>query len=68
MMQIKENVQSLHSALRRRKFLFKEDKEEVIAMNMSVFQFLLSFLAAPPSKSKATKWMNKLINKGREFE
>ncbi|MED6136620.1 hypothetical protein PIB30_057672 [Stylosanthes scabra] len=110
-MQIKENVQSLHSVLRRKKAdstvgssiaeynlftkeikknakklitslkhskfgatpLLDEDQDvanvigilrEVIEMNMSVFQSLLSFLAGPPSKSKATKWMNKLIHKG----
>ncbi|XP_016200603.1 uncharacterized protein LOC107641633 [Arachis ipaensis] len=109
-MQIKENVQSLHSALRRRKAdstigsrvaeynlltkeikknvkklitslkqsqfgaspLLNEDQDvanvisvlrEVIEMNMSVFQSLLSFLAGPLSKSKAAKWMNKLMHK-----
>ncbi|MED6171483.1 hypothetical protein PIB30_041069 [Stylosanthes scabra] len=108
-MQIKENVQSLHSSLRRRKgdstietsiseynsFSKKMKKNvhklitslkqlesklgesallnqhqdlsvlrEVIVMNMSAFQYLLSFLAGPPSKSKAAKWMNKLMKKG----
>ncbi|MED6193825.1 hypothetical protein PIB30_022873 [Stylosanthes scabra] len=108
-MQIKENVQSLHSSLRRRKadssieksvaeyssFSKKMKKNikklitslkqleskfsassllnneevisvvrEVIVMNMSVFQSLLSFLAGPPSKLKAAKWMNKLMHKG----
>ncbi|MED6193823.1 hypothetical protein PIB30_022871 [Stylosanthes scabra] len=108
-MQIKENVQSLHSSLRRRKddstieasimeyysFSKKMKKNvhklitslkqlqsklgessllnqhqdlsilrEVIVMNMSAFQSLMSFLAGPPSKSKAVKWMNKLMQKG----
>ncbi|MED6185824.1 hypothetical protein PIB30_060791 [Stylosanthes scabra] len=36
---------------------------EVIEMNMSIFQSLLSFFAGP-SKSKTTKWMNKLMHKG----
>ncbi|MED6193824.1 hypothetical protein PIB30_022872 [Stylosanthes scabra] len=112
-MQMKENVQSLHSALRRRKadscieksvseynsFSKKTRKNlnklitslkhiqsklgaspllnqlqdasilrEAIAVNMSVFQSLLSFLAGPPSKSKATKWMNKLIHKEHNSE
>ncbi|MED6193821.1 hypothetical protein PIB30_022869 [Stylosanthes scabra] len=104
-MQIKENVQSLHSSLRRRKGdscieksiaeynssskkmrknvnklitslkhlqskfgLLNQHHDlsilsEVIAMNMSVFQSLLSFLAGP-SKSKTAKWMNKLMHKG----
>ncbi|KAE9612913.1 hypothetical protein Lalb_Chr05g0212001 [Lupinus albus] len=30
---------------------------EVIAMNMSIFQSILSFLAFPSSKSKITKWL-----------
>ncbi|MED6171480.1 hypothetical protein PIB30_041066 [Stylosanthes scabra] len=107
-MQIKENVQFLHSALRRRKgdstieksvteynsFSKKMNKNlnkvitslkqlqskfgaspllneevtsvirEVIAMNMSIFQSLLTFFAGPAPKSKATKWMNKLMHKG----
>ncbi|KAI4327811.1 hypothetical protein L6164_020229 [Bauhinia variegata] len=106
MLQIKENVQALHSSLRRRKgdstiekskaeyaiFTRKMKKDskkliidlkkmeskfgvspllsadphlasvvrvlrEVIAMNISVFQSLLSFLAVPVSKAKATKWL-----------
>ena len=115
MLQIKENVQSLHSALRRRKgdssiekivaeynFFSKKMKKnakkmistlkqteskfvaspllnqdqqlvalvrvlrEVIVMNMSIFQSLLSFLTVPASKSKATKWLlvAKLMHKG----
>ncbi|XP_020979179.1 uncharacterized protein LOC107639979 [Arachis ipaensis] len=36
---------------------------EVIEMNKCVFQCLLSFLGGP-SKSKASKWMNKLMQKG----
>ena len=113
MLQIKENVQALHSALRRRKGdstieksvaeynlfskkmkknvrkvvtslkqleskfgaspLLNQDQDlasvirvhrEVIAMNMSIFQSLLSLLAGPASKSKATKWVTKLIHKG----
>ncbi|MED6193820.1 hypothetical protein PIB30_022868 [Stylosanthes scabra] len=107
-MQIKENAQFLHSALRRRKVdstieksvteynsfskkmrknlnkvitslkqlqrKFRESPllneevtsvvREVIAMNMSVFQSLLEFFAGPVPKSKATKWMNKLMHKG----
>ncbi|KAL5168714.1 hypothetical protein HKD37_11G030814 [Glycine soja] len=114
-LQTKENVQSLHSALRRRKgdssiekivaeynFFSKKMKKnakkmistlkqteskfvaspllnqdqqlvalvrvlrEVIVMNMSIFQSLLTFLAAPASKSKATKWLfvAKLMHKG----
>ncbi|KAL1315977.1 uncharacterized protein LOC107487424 [Arachis duranensis] len=107
-MQIKENVQFLHSALRRRKgdstietsiaeynsFSKKMKKNvnkvitslkqlqskfgasqllneevmsvlrEVIAMNVSIFQSLLTFFARPASKSKAAKWMNKLMHKG----
>ncbi|KAL4364846.1 uncharacterized protein DS421_7g210360 [Arachis hypogaea] len=103
-MQIKENVQSLHSSLRRRKGdscieksiaeynssskkmrknvnklitslkhlqskygILNQHQDlsilsEVIAMNMCVFQCLLSFLSGP-SKSKASKWMNKLMQK-----
>ncbi|RZC30224.1 hypothetical protein D0Y65_001701 [Glycine soja] len=115
MLQIKENVQSLHSALRRRKGdssiekiiaqynffsnkmkkiakklitslkqmerkfgvspLLNQDQQlvalvrvirEVIVMNMSIFQSLLSFLTVPASKSKATKWLlvAKLMHKG----
>ncbi|KAJ1403880.1 hypothetical protein SESBI_27004 [Sesbania bispinosa] len=115
MLQIKENVQELHSALRRRKGdssiersvaeynffirkmkksarklvtslkqmeskfgvspLLNQDQDlaslirvlrEVIKMNMSIFQSLLSFLYGPTSKSKATKWllMAKLMHKG----
>ncbi|CAK8561904.1 unnamed protein product [Lathyrus sativus] len=35
-------------------------------MNLSVFQFILSFLTVSSSKSKATKWLlvSKLIHKG----
>ncbi|KAK7253008.1 hypothetical protein RIF29_37373 [Crotalaria pallida] len=111
--QIKENVQALHSALRRRKGdssiersvaeynLFTKkvkknakklitslkqmdikfgvspvlDKDqdmaslirvlrEVIAMNMSVFQSILSFLAFPSSKSKVAMMVAKLMQKG----
>ncbi|KAL1315978.1 hypothetical protein AAHE18_05G032200 [Arachis hypogaea] len=103
-MQIKENVQSLHSSLRRRKGdscieksiaeynssskkmrknvnklitslkhlqskygILNQHQDlrilsEVIEMNMCVFQCLLSFLGGP-SKSKASKWMNKLMQK-----
>ncbi|CAL0311433.1 unnamed protein product [Lupinus luteus] len=112
---IKENVQALHSAIRRRKGdssiarsvaeynsftkkvkknakklitslkqmdsnfgvspLLNQDQDlaalirvlrEVIAMNMSIFQSLLSFLAPPSSKSKITKWLMvaKLMQKG----
>ncbi|RZB78922.1 hypothetical protein D0Y65_029341 [Glycine soja] len=115
MLQIKENVQSLHSTLRRRKgdssiekiiaeynFFSKKMKKnakkmmtslkkmeskfgvspllnqdqqlvplvrvlrEVIVMNMSIFQSLLTFLAVPASKSKPTKWLfvAKLMHKG----
>ncbi|XP_047151780.1 uncharacterized protein LOC124823584 [Vigna umbellata] len=115
LLQIKENVQALHSALRRRKgdlsierivaeynFFSKKMKKnakklmttlkqmenkfgvspvldedqqlvslvrvvrEVIAMNMSILQSLLAFLALPASKSKATKWLlvAKLMHKG----
>ncbi|CAK8540039.1 unnamed protein product [Lathyrus sativus] len=111
MLDIKENVQALHSSIRRRKgdssiessvaeynfftkkvkknvttlitslkqmeskfgasTLLNQDQEvvyvirvlrEVIVMNMSIFQSILSFLA---SKSKATKWMKmaKLMHK-----
>jgi len=114
MLQIKENVQSLHSSLRRRKgyssietsvaeykfftknmkknvtklttslkhmeakfgatSLLNQDQEfaavitvirEVIAMNLSIFQSVLSFLAGSSSKSKATKWLKvaKLMHK-----
>jgi len=113
--QIKENVQALHSCLRRRKgdssversveeykFFTKKMKKnltklitslkhmdskfgvsqileldhhlcsiirvfrEVITMNLSVFQFILSFLNVSSSKSKATKWLMvaKLMHKG----
>ncbi|OIW11078.1 hypothetical protein TanjilG_22885 [Lupinus angustifolius] len=113
--EIKENVQALHSALRRRKgdssieksvaeyiFFTKKIKKnakklitslkqmdskfgvslplnqdqdiaalirvlrEVIAMNMSIFQSILSFLASPSSKSKINKWLMaaKLMQKG----
>ncbi|XP_061346060.1 uncharacterized protein LOC133291757 [Gastrolobium bilobum] len=115
MLQIKENVQALHSALRRRKGdssiersvaeynsfskkmkknarklittlkqmdlkfgvspLLNQDHQlaalirvlrEVIAINMAIFQSLLSFLAVPTSKSKATKWflVAKMMHKG----
>ena len=37
---------------------------EVIVMNVSIFQSLLSFLVGPASKSKATKWVAKLMHKG----
>jgi len=114
MLQIKENVQSLHSSLRRRKgessieksvaeykffkkkmkknvtklitslkqmetkfgasSLLNQDQDlvavitvlrEVFAMNMSIFQSLLSFLVGSSSKSKATKWLkvSKLMHK-----
>ncbi|QHO40322.1 uncharacterized protein DS421_5g136520 [Arachis hypogaea] len=104
-MQIKENVQSLHSSLRRRKGdscieksiaeynssskkmrknvnklitslkhlqskygILNQHQDlsilsKVIAISMCVFQCLLSFLGGP-SKSKAIKWMNKLMQKG----
>jgi len=113
-LQIKENVQSLHSSLRRRKgessieksvaeykfftkkmkknvtklitslkhmetkfgasSLLNQDQDlvavitvlrEVIKMNMSIFQSLLSFLVGSSSKSKATKWLKvtKLMQK-----
>ncbi|XP_004512242.1 uncharacterized protein [Cicer arietinum] len=104
MLQIKENVEALHSSIRRRKGdssietsvyeynlftkkmkknvtklitslkqmeskfgasqVLNEDKEfvdvirvirEVIVMNLSIFQFLLTFLTAP--KSKSNKWL-----------
>ena len=112
--QIKENVQTLHSALRRRKAdssiessvaeykfftkkmkknvtnlitslkhmeskfgassLLNQDQDlvavitvlrEVIKMNMSIFQSLLSFLVGSASKSKAIKWLKvtKLMQK-----
>ncbi|XP_057444894.1 uncharacterized protein LOC130737143 [Lotus japonicus] len=113
MLQIKEHVQELHSALRRRKgnssietsvakynFFIKNMKKnarkmvtslkqmeskfgassllnqdqdparvvsvlmEVIIVNMSVFQSLLSFLAGPALKSKKWLLVAKLINKG----
>ncbi|KAJ1378705.1 hypothetical protein SESBI_47558 [Sesbania bispinosa] len=115
MLQIKENVEALHSALRRRKgdsnversvaeykFFSKKMKKnanklitslkqmdtkfgvsplldldhhlaavirvlrEVILMNLSVFQFILSFLTISSSMSKATKWLlvTKLMHKG----
>jgi len=113
MLQIKENVQALHSALRRRKgdssierivaeynFFSKKMKKnakklmtclkqmeskfgvspvldkdqqlvslvrvlrEVIAMNMSIFRSLLAFLTVPAPKSKPTKWLSKLMQKG----
>ncbi|XP_015963402.1 uncharacterized protein LOC107487299 [Arachis duranensis] len=102
---IKENVQSLHSSLRRRKGdscieksiaeynssskkmrknvnklitslkhlqskygILNQHQDlsilsKVIAISMCVFQCLLSFLGGP-SKSKAIKWMNKLMQKG----
>jgi hypothetical protein len=114
MLQIKENVQSLHSSLRRRKgdssieksvakynfftkkmkknvtklitslkqmeskfgasSLLNQDQEfvsvirvlrEVIVMNISIFQSILSFLVGSASKSKAAKWMKvaKLMHK-----
>ncbi|CAK8561906.1 unnamed protein product [Lathyrus sativus] len=114
-LQIKENIQALHSSLRRKKgdscvetsvaeykFFTKKMKKnvnklitslkhmdtklglspnleldhhlssvirvlrEVITMNLSVFQFILSFLTVSSSKSKATKWLlvSKLIHKG----
>ncbi|KAL2333875.1 hypothetical protein Fmac_015088 [Flemingia macrophylla] len=115
MLQIKENVQALHSTLRRRKgessvetsvaeykFFTKMMKKnvnksitslrhmdgrfgvsplldldhhlaavirvlrEAILMNLSVFQFILSFLTVPSPNSKATKWLvvAKLMHKG----
>ncbi|KAK2373222.1 hypothetical protein QL285_074273 [Trifolium repens] len=114
MLQIKENVQSLHSSLRRRKGdssieksiaeynfftkktkknvtklitslkqmeckfgaspLLNQDQEfvsvikvlrEVIVMNISIFQSILSFLVGSASKSKAAKWLKvaKLMHK-----
>jgi len=114
MLQIKENVQSLHSSIRRRKgdstieksvaeykfftkkmkknvtklipslkhmeskfgasSLLNQDQDlvavitvirEVIAMNLSIFQSILSFLVGSSSKSKATKWLKvtKLMQK-----
>ncbi|KAE9606602.1 hypothetical protein Lalb_Chr09g0321351 [Lupinus albus] len=119
MLQVKENVQALHSSLRRRKGdssieksvveynfctkkvkksakklitslkqidskfgvspLLSQDQDladlirvlrEVIAMNISIFQSLLSFLVSPSSKSKVTKWLiaSKLIQKGENSE
>ncbi|WJX61223.1 hypothetical protein P8452_46338 [Trifolium repens] len=113
MLQVKENVQSFHSSLRRRKgdsnietsvieynlftkkmkknvtklikslkqmeskfgasSILNQDEEvvglirvlrEVIVMNISIFQSVLSFLVGS-SKSKATKWLNvaKLMHK-----
>ncbi|KAK7360281.1 hypothetical protein VNO77_02264 [Canavalia gladiata] len=115
MFQIKENVQALHSALRRRKgdssvetsvaeyklFIKKTKKNanklitslkhmdnkfgvsplldldhhlgavirvlrDVILMNLSVFQIILSFLTMSSLNSKATKWLlvAKLMHKG----
>ncbi|AET03677.1 hypothetical protein MtrunA17_Chr8g0370901 [Medicago truncatula] len=114
-LQIKENVQALHSCLRRRKgdssveisvtqykFFTKKMKKnvnklitslkqmdskfgmssileldqhlyslirvfkEVIAMNLSIFQIILSFLTMSSSKSKTTKWkfVAKMMHKG----
>ncbi|GAU29852.1 hypothetical protein TSUD_223980 [Trifolium subterraneum] len=114
MLQIKENVQTLHSSLRRRKgdssieksvaeynfftkkmkknvtkmitslkqmeskfgasSLLNQDQEfvsvirvlrEVIVLNMTIFQSILSFLVGSASKSKATKWLKvaKLMHK-----
>ncbi|AES95258.1 hypothetical protein MtrunA17_Chr5g0406501 [Medicago truncatula] len=114
MLQIKENVQSLQSSLRRRKgkssieksvaeykfftkkmkknviklitslkhmetkfgasSLLNQDQDlaavitvlsEVIAMNLSIFKSVFSFLIGSPSKSKATKWLKvtKLMQK-----
>ncbi|AES95249.1 hypothetical protein MtrunA17_Chr5g0406411 [Medicago truncatula] len=114
MLHIKENVQSLHSSLRRRKgdssieksvaeykfftkkmkknvtklitslkhmeskfgasSLLKKDQDlvavitvlrEVIKLNLSIFQSVLSFLVGSSSKSKATKWLKvtKLMQK-----
>ncbi|WJX55863.1 hypothetical protein P8452_41584 [Trifolium repens] len=114
MLQIKENVQSLHSSLRRRKgdssieksvakynfftkkmkknvtklitslkqmeskfgasSLLNQDQEfvsvirvlrEVIVMNISIFQSILSFLVGSASKSKTAKWLKvaKLMHK-----
>ncbi|CAJ2676053.1 unnamed protein product [Trifolium pratense] len=114
MLQVKENVQSLHSSLRRRKgdssietsvaeykfftkkmkknvtklitslkhmeskfgasSLLNQDQEvvsvirvlrEVIVMNMTIFQSILSFLVGYSSKSMETKWMKvaKLMHK-----
>ncbi|XP_004509416.1 uncharacterized protein [Cicer arietinum] len=115
MLEIKENVQALHSSLRRRKndssversvaqykFFTKKMKKnanklitslkhmeskfgvssileldhhflcvirvlrEAIAMNLSIFQFILSFLTMSSSKSKSTKWLlvAKVMHKG----
>ncbi|OIW09633.1 hypothetical protein TanjilG_28232 [Lupinus angustifolius] len=114
LLQIKENVQALHSSLRRRKgeskieesvgqynaFMKKMKKNvkklikslrqmdskfgvsslldfdhhlscvirvlrEVILMNLSIFQLLLSFLTMSSTKSKATKWflLGKIVHK-----
>ncbi|WJX61231.1 hypothetical protein P8452_46344 [Trifolium repens] len=114
MLQIKENVQTLHSSLRRRKGdssieksiteynfftkkmkknvtklitslkqmeckfgaspLLNQDQEfvsvirvlrEVIVMNISIFQSILSFLVGSASKSKTAKWLKvaKLMHK-----
>jgi hypothetical protein len=114
MLQIKENVQSLHSSLRRRKgdsnietsvieynlftkkmkknvtklikslkqmeskfgasSILNQDQEvvsvirvlrEVMVMNISIFQSILSFLVGSASKSKAAKWLKvaKLMHK-----
>ncbi|WJX55866.1 hypothetical protein P8452_41587 [Trifolium repens] len=114
LLQIKENVQTLHSSLRRKKgdssieksvaeynfftkkmkknvtklitslkqmeskfgasSLLNQDQEfvslikvlrEVIVMNISIFQSILSFLVGSASKSKATKWLKvaKLMHK-----
>ncbi|CAJ2646703.1 hypothetical protein L195_g002807 [Trifolium pratense] len=119
MLQIKENVQTLHSSLRRRKgaasieksvaeynfftkkmkknvsklitslkqmeskfgasSLLNQDQEfvavitvlrEVIVMNISIFQSILSFLVGSASKSKADKWLKvaKLMHKKVECE
>ncbi|CAJ2635874.1 unnamed protein product [Trifolium pratense] len=115
MLQIKENVQALHSCLRRRKsdssveksvveykFFTKNMKKnvnklitslkhmdskfgvcpifelnhhlssvvrvlrEVIVMNLSIFQLILSFFIVSTSKSKSNKWLlvAKLMHKG----
>ncbi|CAL0313108.1 unnamed protein product [Lupinus luteus] len=114
LLQIKENVQALHSCLRRRKgesnievsvgqyncFIKKVKKNvkklmkslrqmdskfglsslldfdhhfscvirvlrEVILMNLSIFQLILSFLTMPSTKSNATKWflLGKIVHK-----
>jgi galactitol-specific phosphotransferase system IIB component len=116
MLQVKENVQALHSSLRRRKSdssveksvveykyytknmkknvnklitslkhmdskfgvtpIFELDHHhlsslvrvlrEVIAMNLSIFQLILSFFIVSSSKSKSNKWLlvAKLMHKG----